>query len=353
MVCLGLALIGGLVWYLDVKLVEEEEARANQAVAGKVRQAQALVEGRDWESAKQLLRDALATENATELDEARSLLHQAEQGEADAVLQETEAALARKDVAKARKRLKDYLAQPHAANLARIRILLSDINLATSDARGLALLRRLSEPALAAFAQTGRLGDIDLVSNNYLRSVYRQTLRRSLPRAEAERTEARRRQEKERLARLEAESKRLAEEQARREARLRATPVYREVCEFIARARNRDRERRKLLDGCDKKLLEASAFLLVGNQDQGKAQDLRQDLERVKREQANEQRRFARWKDDLEDGISRIRANVKERIRNYKGIEAADWQVFDHIVDAELDGLWKDIQKGDEDHLEF
>jgi hypothetical protein len=300
MVVACLALIAAMAWWLEDCYRSEVVARANALVALKVVEAQAQANRRQWKPALRLLHEALATDNATDKARARALL--------------------------------------------------GDIELATSDARALALLKVISERAFNAFAKRGRLADLKLIGNDCLRTVYRETLRRNLPKAQAVRAADCRRREQERLARAAAQRQRRVQEQARRAARLCATPVYRELSEFIARARKQDKDHRTLLEDYDKKLVEASGFLLAGNQVNDPA--LQQELARVRREQAQEQKRIAGWRDQLEELISRIRANVKERIRTYRGFDDADWKAFDQLADRQLDALWGTI-KNAEDEFAF
>jgi hypothetical protein len=151
------------------------------------------------------------------------------------------------------------------------------------------------------------------------------------------------------LARL----KRLQEEQRQRDRRLRATPVYRELTEFAARTRKRQRNNRRLLDDFDHKLFEVTGKLLAGNNLADKDRDeLKRQLVVLKQDQDREKKRLAGWKDRVEEQISQLRARVKERLHAYPGVGPAAWKAFDLLVDRELDNLWKDLQKAeDEDDL--
>jgi hypothetical protein len=212
-------------------------------------------------------------------------------------------------------------------------------------------LKQLPEPAFAAFIERGHLAEVDAVSDDYLRSAYLETLRRNLNPAKVARDDIRLRLEQEHLARELAERRRIAQEKQRRENRVRATPVYRELRGFMARARCKDESNRKLLANYDSKLIEASAAFLAGGPND--TAELQQALAQLKEQQANEQKRIARWKEELEERISRLRANVKERIRTYQRLDAADWAAFDLIVDWELDAFWKGINQAKEEEFDF
>jgi hypothetical protein len=353
-ICVLMTLVGGmaivgLAQFLEAQDRADEEAWANETVAAKVQQAESHLERREWEEAAGILEEALGTENATNLTRAQELLQQTRQSQAAALFGDVEAALRQKDLARAGKLLAAYLKLPEAPARDRAEAMVRDIERATSDTQAARFLAALPDATFTAFAEKGQLADIDRIDNEYLRALYQKTLERNLAQAQTLRQEIRRRQEQERLARAEAERKRVLEEKARRDAKVRATPVYRELSDFIARARKKDQQNRKTLEGYEKKLLEASAFLLAGNNQGKKAAAGNVNLAWVQREQEREEQNIRQWKEKVEEQISQTRAGMKERIRIYPGFDAADWAAFDQVVDRELDGLWKEIQKSDQD----
>jgi hypothetical protein len=357
-ICVLMILGGGFgIWRMGDSLDRanraEEVAWANDKVAAKVKQAQYHLQRREWDPATRLLKEALATEDATDLARARALLRQTLESQAAALLTEVDGALGQKDTGRASKLLEAYLVHPGAVHKDQAESLLGEIQLSTSDARAVDLLTTLPEDAFDAFLVKGTLAELDRVSNQSLRALYEQTLRRNLARTQSLRREIRQRQEQERLARAEAERRRAQEERARRAAKVRSTPVYRELTDFIARARKKDQDQRRALEVYEKKLLEASAFLLNGNNQGANAAVLSNNLDRLRREQELEENSIRRWKETIEEQISKTRASVKERIRTYRGFDAADWVAFDQIVDRNLDGLWKEINKSADDDLDL
>jgi hypothetical protein len=357
-ICVLMILGGGFgIWRMGLSLEKanraEEVAWANDKVAAKVKRAQDHLQRREWDQATRLLKEALATEGATDLFCARAVLRQTQESQAAALLAEADGVLGQKDTARASKLLEAYLAHPGAVHKDQAESLLGDIQLATSDSRAVDLLTTLPEDAFDSFLVKGTLAELERVGNPSLRALYQETLRRNLARAQSLRREIRERQEQERLARAEAERRRAQQERARRDAKVRGTPVYRELTDFIARARKKDQDQRRALEGHEKKLLEASAFLLNGNKQAANAAVLSNNLDRLRREQELEENSIRRWKETIEEQISKTRASIKERIRTYRGFDAADWAAFDQIVDWDLDGLWKEINKSADDDLEL
>jgi hypothetical protein len=333
MAVVGLLVIGGLAWTLEMDRQEAVIAEANDAVAGQVEAARTLIAHHQWDEAIAALQKALTTPDATELDGARVLLREARHSQAKAILAAAEAAIQHADAAGARKLLQDYLAHPLAAEKSKALRVIDEINLVLSDSRAVALLHKLSAPAFAAFAKGGELADTSQVRNPYLRDMYVATLRRGLAKAQEMR-------EAERLA----QEKRLREEHDRRVARARTAPAFREVQELAARTRARDKRNRELMADYDGKLIEATGAVLTAA-DANARQALQQDAARVKAQQGNARAAIEQWKEQVEEQISKTRASVKERIRSYKEFADADCQVFNALVDAELDALLKDLKK--------
>ena len=128
---------GGVCWRMEILRRESDRkaqmTAANQVVGAKVEAARAHLARRDFVEALKVLDDALATEHATLLDDARLALLQARQGQANALLDDAADAVVRRNVAKARQLLKDYLAHPFADRKPRATLLLDELARATTD----------------------------------------------------------------------------------------------------------------------------------------------------------------------------------------------------------------------------
>src|SRR5262249_15457568 len=187
------------------------------------------------------------------------------------------------------------------------------------------------------------LPDDALVQDAQLRAIYLETLRRHLP------TEQRRRaaENAAQLRRAEAQRRAKAEEARRAEecrvARVRSTPVFRELTDFAAQVRNQDHENHGSFASDDLRLI-ASLFQQLAN-----AQ--RKVLEEWTRRQDN--RAYVvflkEWRKTIEKQVSEKRAQVKERFRSYPGFDQSDRTLFDRLVDKELDDLLKQVLEPYED----
>ena len=270
----GLVLALGTYCSLEAGRRSRAEAWANQAVAEKLGAGHALLARREWGQAVTLAQDALATEDGTNRDAAQALLAQAQAEWAAAVLDAARAALGRKNRAEARELLRRYLDDPQ-----------------TSE-------------------KDQALGLCDEIE-------------------QAERHEAARREREaaDRLAR-----QRQQEAQRRREARLRATPVFAELTQFVAAARDQHHERQARRQEDERLLALLFRALRVKSPKQRAAL-----WEELRERQAG--------RDTLEADVARARPTLKERFWAYKGFDDADRQAFDQAVDALLDSLLKEIQE--------
>jgi hypothetical protein len=274
----------------------------------------------DFDEAIKALDDALAVEDATRLDEARLALLQARQGKADALLDAVAAAVDRRDAARARQTLKDYLASPYATRRPRATLLLHELDRATDDESATKLLARLTDERLAAFAATGRLADGEPFTDEGMRQVYHDTLRRHLPEEQAARAAVRAEEERRRRA------------QAEREERLRAGPLFVALTAFAAdvrrqaadEARQRAREERAL-----------ELFLRDTNTNDPAARD-----------RARQALRAGREAPDHALAVLRKKAQVKKDFRQAPDHDPADLETFDRLVDEELDRLLADLKGG-------
>jgi hypothetical protein len=297
-------------WWLSQKYERAKAAdRANHEVAAQVAAARAELSQQRWDEAAALLQTALATENATDLEEARAVWTHVRREQASRILRAAESALANRRPAQALGLIQFYLEDPYAAERDRAAQLKEQLELMTSDADALALLRWLSYAALTEFAQNGTLAELGGVTHPDVRAIHLQRLRGCLV----------------------AEFQRRQEEHAGRAQRIRATPVYGELQDFTALTR-----RRLLSRGggaIDYRLL-ARLF-----------RELKVDRE-------DEQQRIlvtlsTRPLDVGEaEKLARIRANFKERFRAYKDFDKRDWEMFDWAVDQEMNQLLQDLQGG-------
>jgi hypothetical protein len=308
----GLVLIGGEVCYLEAGRRRDAEQGANEAVSQKIADAQDRAARHRWNEADDLLKNALATEGATDFGEARPLLEQVRRCRAAALLEAAKGALQDKNTDQVLIFLQTYLADPGGTDDLR-----SEIELATSADKAAELLRRQPDELLAAFAAGGRLAAVDQVEDDTLREVYRLTLRGQLAKEEQRRADLR-------LAQAETE-RRLKEEEARRETRIRGTPAFRELQTFTDLTR-------KGRVGADPQLF---SYLLK----ELKVTD-RREQDKVLAELTGR----GAATPTLEKSVAERRTALKVRFRSDPNFDAADQEVFDRIVDRELDALLREEQ---------
>jgi hypothetical protein len=283
--------------------------RANQAVAAQVEAARSHMNSERWDEAAALIRTALATEDASQLDEARILWTRVRQKQAALVLQAAESALAKREASQALKLLQSYLDDPDGTEHERAADLRKQLERAASPAAAAALLQRLPNPALVDFAQTGRLSDPDGITDPKVRAIQLDNLQ----------------------AHLAAEVQRRREDFHRRLQRIQAAPVFGELQEYVQLARRR---------------LEQPAH---GPVDQRLVSVL---LTELKVNNPAERRRILQTlsppqsEDAEEEKICRLRASFKERFRASKEFDHTDWEIFDWAVDTELNGLLQALQGG-------
>jgi hypothetical protein len=308
----GLVLIGGEVCYLEAGRRRDVEQSANEAVSRSIADAQDLAARGRWNEADDLLNSALATEGATDFGEARPLLEQIRRSRAAALLEAAKRALQDKKTDQVLSLLQAYQADPGAIDELR-----SQIELATSAEKAAELLSRQPDDQLTAFAAGGRLPAADQVKDGALREVYNLTLRGQLAKEQQRRANIR-------LAQAEA-ARRLKEEEARREARIRGTPAVRELQGFMDLTR-------KGRVGSDPQLF---SYLLkeLNVTDPGEQAKVLADLTG----------QGAATK-ALEKSVAEQRTALKARFRSDPNFDAADQEVFDRIVDRELDALLREGQ---------
>jgi len=221
-----------------------------------------------------------------------------------------------------------YLADPDVPEKDRARQLWADLELATADDKARELLKELSDEGLAALATTGRLAEANRVSHLGLRVMYRETLARNGRYELERRAELHRQGEKARLA----EHRRRQETQAKREGRIRATPVFRELSDFVERTRRTHK-------GPEPSAEELRLQLYVVRQLKIRDPVQKQQLFEETPDQPDTRRQ-------LQAQISRLRAHVKERFRGpaYREFDSRDRELFDQAVDRELDQLLSELK---------
>ncbi len=359
----GLAVIFWLWSVLEAKRRAGAVRWANETVARHTQAAEQHLARREWDPAIGHLEEALATPKATDLAAAQALLIRARQGQIEAVLESALAAIGRRELDEARALLQDYLAHPLAAQRPQARLWQDALTRATSDEMAQALLRKIPEAHLAGFAEDGLEAEVNRLPQEPLRPVYRATLARNLTREkerrEIEELEIRARREAERRAKDEEarrrlEKKILEEQRAKKEregrlARIRTTPVYRELTEYLALVRKQHRAFRSTTPEEDRRLL---AALLAGPGKRDAPEQARLLADLKQRLAAPKSRQdFGQWKDGVETAVSQRRARFKERFRTYPEFTKADWEVFEPLVDRELDRLLVEVRQPFEDDL--
>lgn len=216
------AVVLGIALILDNKMKVD---KANQTVAVKVDEARIAAKQRQWDRSIEILRGALTTERATNLSEARSLLDESTRAkqEADRAKQEAEIAdskqeaerllanarekLQNKEINAARFYLKEYMANPHSQWKDLAKALLEVIDYATSESTAREVLSTLSDYDFKRFSEQGRLKLLDDITENGVKEVFAENLRKQLP-AERQKRMAKEaeQQEQARMAKLQREA---------------------------------------------------------------------------------------------------------------------------------------------------
>ena len=325
-ILLGIALVIGEFSYLRSRQITREEARAvasaNELVAAQTETARAHIALQHWDQAIRHLKDAIAQEWATNRDESRSLLEQAQKGQADALFDAAGLAIARKDASAALRLLRAYLAHPRASKTERAEKLCEEIVYADSDEEAARQLEHLSDDALALFRERGHLAEDDGIRTVGVREIFKETLRRNLGR-ELEKRRARRE-----VARRAAQ--RRAVEQGVQTARLRNTPSFRALSAFISQTLTQARERRELSRRQEAALTQL--FQQLGVNDPNEQAKLRANL--VDSDGFN----------SIVESVDHQRAEIKRSYRASPEFEESNRELFDQLVDHELDDLLKALK---------
>jgi hypothetical protein len=324
MLLVTIALAGVLIGVEFVWLRWRQEARtaawANEQVREQIAAARAHLAEQHWDEAIRHLEDALTEEKSTNRAEILPVLEEAQRGQAEAMLASAGVAARHKNTADALRLLHAYLAHPQATHLDRARQLRDDLERALSDEEAARLLARLSDEALAIFAEQGQMTESDGL-HTAAHAVFVDTLRRNVPH------ELRKRAARREVARLSEE--RHAAERARRIARLRGTPSFQSLTAFLERTREEFRTQQQLGQRQDKELGEL--FQELGVNDAAEKERFRSDL--LGRESPA----------DFRVLMERQRAESKRAYRNSADFRAADQELFEQLVDQELDKLLRKI----------
>jgi hypothetical protein len=315
-----------ITWMLHA-FQKRQEARdvsaANRLVEAKVETARAYLKRGDWDEALVILHDALATEKATELEQAEVLWAKARQGQADALLESAKAAIQRKEAGRALQLLEAYQDHPQATEKDEAARLQEEVRLARADDKATAYLRHLTDAGLERFADEGRLaGDLP-VRDDRVTEIFKDTLRRHL-KAERDRRAVE-------VARARAKAERLARERAALEARVRDTDLFKGLTEFTTAARRTYGEEKKRLAREERSL---ELFFQATNVT---------DPEEKARRRA-ELRKGGTRKEPIEQVVARKRAQVKKDFRALAGFGRVDREAFEQAVDQELDRLLKELK---------
>lgn len=296
-------------------------ARANQLVEDKIATARGYLREQHWKEAIRELENALEVEGATNSNTVHSLLEEGRRGQAEALLDAAGIALTHRRPRDALRLLRAYLAHPQSERLDQAQLLHDDLERALSDAEAVRLLARLSDEELRVFAEKGQLTVDDGLHTEATRCFFHETLRRNLAK------EMRRREAQREVARLTA--KRQAADHARCIAHLRARPAFHSLSTFLSRTAEqiRDQQRLALRQEAQLQVL----FQQLGVNDPTEQGQIRADL--------LDRRASA----DLREQVERKRDEVKRAYRNELRFDHADGELFNQLVDQEVDKFLKEI----------
>lgn len=290
-------------------------ARANEVVEAKMATARGYLSEQHWNEAIRELEDALDVEHTANGDMIYPLLEQARRSQAEALLDAACFALAHHRLEDAQRLLRAYLAHPQAGRLDHARLLRADLERALSDEEAVRLLARLSDEELHILAEKGQLTVEDGLHMEAARYFFQETLRRNMAK------EIRKREAKREVQRL--TSQRRATEQAQRIARLRSTPAFQSLTAFLTDTLKQFREQQRLAARQETEL--QVLFQQLGVNDPAEQEQFRADL--VDRQTST----------NLRDKLERKRAEVKRTYRNDLQFNPADGELFDQLVDQQVD----------------
>jgi hypothetical protein len=320
---LGPLTIGAGSWALwsrqkdyEARLALAREESANELVASRVATGKAYLASGNWDAALVALRQARATEHATNLDQVGPLIVQAEQGKASVLLAGALSALRRRDVAEGVRLLTTYLAHPRATQKKRAERLIAQVRRATAADHAVAVLRGLRAE------QLDRLGAGDTppdggVTDAVVRPIFLDTLRVHLPNERHRRAAL--------LVAQQAEAQRRARERQEREKRVVVSAPYREMAELAADLGKRLRAERAMLNRQRRALARLASELNVSGEDLA---TLRKELDEAEKKMGPYHKTF-----------TARRAAARKAFQALEGFTTADLDVFDQLLDRLADGL--------------
>lgn len=318
---LSVGLVAAEYLWLRARREARATARANERVAERIATARARMAAQHWEEAQHHLEAALAVERATNRAEVNPLLDEVHRGQADSLLEAASLAITHKNPTAAFRLLRAYLAHPQATNPARARRLRDDLEHAVSDDEAAHLLAHFSDEALEVFDKRGELTEEDGLHTLAAREIFKDTLRRNLVK---ERQKRAARREIERLA-----EQRRAADRARRLAHLRESPAFRDVLAFRTQVQEQLRQRQQQARRQEDELRQLFEQLNV--KDPAEQAEIRADF--VGRESS----------DNFAAVVQSKRAEIKRAYRAAADFDAADGDLFDRLVDQELDDLLRTL----------
>lgn len=315
-------LIGGVWWSMHAQAEANAVVWANQLSAARMDTARAHMSQNRWDDAVRTLQEALAIDRITCREEIAAELARAESGQADALLLSAREATLHREPDRARRLLLAYRRHPRCSDGAAALALEEEIDHALSDAEARRWLRQLSEAALAQLSgPDAPIEKVDLKEAG-ARLLFLDTARKHLP------AELRRRQGLHQAA-LQEEANRQAQRR-RQEARLRNTAEFRRLAAFVADSRKQYRQQQQLAQQQER------ALQLLYRQLKITAADEQQRLRRELIVEGGLQR-------SLEDALAVRRGQAKQECRRSGAYSAADINVFDELVDREVDALLREM----------
>jgi hypothetical protein len=294
-------------------------AWANEQVEQKIATARVHLRAQHWDKAIRDLEDALDMEGATNRDAVHPVLEQARRGQSEALLDAAGIALARRQPGDALRLLRAYLAHPQAEYRDRAHLLRDDLERALSDDEAARLLEHLSDEALDIFIEKGQLTIEDGLHTEATRVFFLQTLRRNVAK-EMQKREAQRE-----VALLSA--KRRAAEHVRRIAHLRASSTFLSLSAFLAQKQQQFRDQQQLVLQQEAEL--AQLFQALGVNSAAEQEQIRADF--------LDRKTLA----DIRAQIERKRTDVKQAYRKEPGFDRGDQELFNQLVDQEVDKILK------------
>jgi hypothetical protein len=250
---------------------------------------------------------------------ARLAREQAEEAEADAVLQNALSALRRRDAVAGRRLLKEYLHYARASQKERARVLLAEVQRATAPDRLAAFLRGLDDDQIDEL-ESGPLPSEAPVSDELARAIFLDRLRAGLPRERRRRADL--------LAAEQAEIERRARQRKEREVFVLASAPYKGMVELAAGLRKRYLAERALLERQRRALERVLGELNIGGEEEAA---LRKELAEAKKRAGA-----------VEQAFAARRGQARKALAAVEGATPAHLEVFDRLLDRLAEGLRAD-----------